>query len=103
MQQQKSIELRHLDGAMGNFGVSDTEYIAVSTTSTTLSESKSITTTIMPHAVYSSVIQDLQQYQYLFEILWNNATPAQQRRDPRELIKKWIDCNSILRCSVVEK
>jgi two-component system, OmpR family, sensor histidine kinase VicK len=75
----KSVELRHLDGARGNFGVSDTEYIAVSTTSTTLSESKSIRTTMMPHAVYSSVIQDVQQYQYLFEILWNNATPAQQR------------------------
>lgn len=75
----KSIELRHLDGAMGNFGVSDTEYIDVSTTSTNLSESKSIRTTITPHAVYSSVIQDVQQYQYLFEILWNNATPVQQR------------------------
>jgi two-component system, OmpR family, sensor histidine kinase VicK len=73
------VELRHLDGVKGNFGLSDSEYIAISTTSTTLSESKSIRTTIMPHAVYSNVIQDIEQYQYLFEILWNNAMPAQQR------------------------
>ena len=27
----ESVELRHLDGAKGNFGVSDSEYIAIST------------------------------------------------------------------------
>ncbi|MGA9149255.1 MAG: hypothetical protein WBZ36_01650, partial [Candidatus Nitrosopolaris sp.] len=70
-------ELRHLDGVKGNFGVSDSEYIAISTTDASLSE-KCLTTKI-PHAVYSNVIEDIQQQQYVFEILWNKATPAEQR------------------------
>ena len=53
------VELRHLDGVKGNFGVSDSEYIAISTTDASLSE-KWLTTTI-PHAVYSNVIEDIQQ------------------------------------------
>jgi two-component system, OmpR family, sensor histidine kinase VicK len=71
------VELRHLDGVKGNFGVSDSEYIAISTTDASLSE-KCLTTTI-PHAVYSNVIEDIQQQQYVFEILWNKATPPEQR------------------------
>src|SRR5215469_17409819 len=31
----ESVELRHLGGVRGNFGVSDSEYIAISTTDTT--------------------------------------------------------------------
>ncbi|MGA9153034.1 MAG: HAMP domain-containing sensor histidine kinase [Candidatus Nitrosopolaris sp.] len=69
------VELRHLDGVKGNFGISDSEYIAISTTDASLSEK--ITT--IPHAVYSNVIEDIQQQQYVFEILWNKATPAEQR------------------------
>src|SRR5215469_5259484 len=71
-------ELRHLDGVKGNFGVSDSEYIAISTTDTTAEKSVSTTTTI-PRAVYTNVIEDIQQQQYVFEILWNKATPAEQR------------------------
>ncbi|MGA9153944.1 MAG: HAMP domain-containing sensor histidine kinase, partial [Candidatus Nitrosopolaris sp.] len=41
-------------------------------------ESKSTGITI-PHAVYSNVIENVQQQQYIFEILWNKATPAEQR------------------------
>ncbi|HXX97427.1 MAG TPA: ATP-binding protein [Candidatus Bathyarchaeia archaeon] len=77
----QSVELRHLDGVKGNFGVSDAEYIAISTTetrSTSLAESKSVGLTI-PNAIYSNVIEDVQQQQYIFEILWNKATPAKQR------------------------
>src|SRR5215831_1371606 len=74
----ESVELRHLDGVKGNFGVSDSEYIAISTTDTT-AEPKSIRSTTIPHAVYSNVIEDIQQQQYVFEILWNKATPAEQR------------------------
>ncbi|MGA8082324.1 MAG: ATP-binding protein, partial [Candidatus Nitrosopolaris sp.] len=33
----------------------------------------------IPHAVYSNVIENIQQQQYVFEILWNKATPAEQR------------------------
>ncbi|HYV52722.1 MAG TPA: hypothetical protein VE971_05450 [Candidatus Eisenbacteria bacterium] len=71
------VELRHLDGVKGNFGVSDSEYISISTTDASLSEKCSTTT--IPHAVYSNVIEDIQQQQYLFEILWDKATPAEQR------------------------
>lgn len=55
------VELRHLDGVKGNFGVSDSEYISTSTTDVSLSE-KFLRTTI-PHAVYSNVIEDIQQQQ----------------------------------------
>ncbi|MFY9869874.1 MAG: hypothetical protein WAK17_09175, partial [Candidatus Nitrosopolaris sp.] len=74
----ESVELRHLDGVKGNFGVSDSEYIAISTTDTTAEKSVRTTTTI-PRAVYTNVIEDIQQQQYVFEILWNKATPAEQR------------------------
>src|SRR5215472_15438319 len=73
----ETAELRHLDGVKGNFGVSDSEYIAISTLDASLSK-KCLTTTI-PHALYSNVIEDIQQQQYVFEILWNKATPAEQR------------------------
>ena len=50
----ENVELRHLDGVKGNFGVSDTEYIAISTSDIGLGESATI-----PHAVYSNVIEDI--------------------------------------------
>jgi two-component system, OmpR family, sensor histidine kinase VicK len=78
----ESVELRHLDGVRGNFGVSDTEYIAISTIDTATEpaiEPISARTTTIPHAVYSNVKEDVQQQLYVFEILWNKATPAEQR------------------------
>src|SRR5215469_3986699 len=59
----KIVELRHLDGVKGNFGVSDSEYIAISTTGTSQDEPKSV-----PHAVYSNKRGDAQQHQFIFEI-----------------------------------
>jgi hypothetical protein len=58
----ESVELRHLDGVKGNFGASDSEYIAISTTDTT-SEKSVRTTTTIPRAVYTNVIEDIQQQQ----------------------------------------
>jgi two-component system sensor histidine kinase VicK len=79
----KVAEIRHLEGIKGNFGVSDTEYISTSNTvSTSDIEQKTEaakTKTTLQHAVYSSVKEDIQQQQYLFEILWNNAIPAEKR------------------------
>ena len=81
-------ELRHLDGVKGNFGVSDTEYIATSTMMESQIESaaqatpattKATTTALPSHAVYSNVKEDIQQHQYLFNTLWNKGTPAQQK------------------------
>jgi hypothetical protein len=70
----KIVELRHLDGVKGNFGVCDSEYIAISTTGTSQDEPKSV-----PHAVYSNKRGDVQQHQFIFGILWTKAIPAEQR------------------------
>jgi hypothetical protein len=70
-------ELRHLDGVKGNFGVSDSQYIAISTTDTTAE--KSARTTTIPRAVYINVIEDIEQQQYVFEILWNKAASFPNR------------------------
>jgi hypothetical protein len=69
----KIAELKHLDGVQGNFVVSDTEYIA---TNPTAVESDSIT---IPYAIYSNVKKDIKQQDYVFEILWNKAIPAEQK------------------------
>jgi hypothetical protein len=66
----ESVELRHLDGVEGNFRVSDAEYIAISTTGTrsaSIAEPKSVITTTIPHAIYSNVIEIVQQQRYLRE------------------------------------
>ena len=73
-QAMKIAELRHLDGVRGNFGVSDTEYIA-----TTIATPIESNLTTIPHAIYSNVKEDIQQQQYVFEILWNKAIPAEQK------------------------
>lgn len=82
-------EVRHLEGVKGNFVVSDTEYIAISSAAITASstttpnstESQPTTTTVtaVPHAVYSNVKEDVQQQQYVFEILWYEGIPAEQK------------------------
>jgi two-component system sensor histidine kinase VicK len=63
-------QVRHLDGIKGNFGVTDTEYIAISTPT----EEQSIS-----NAVYSNVEEDIKQQQYVFELLWNKAIPGEQK------------------------
>jgi len=73
-QAMKIAELRHLDGVRGNFGVSDTEYIAA-----TIATSNESNLTTIPHAIYSNIKEDIQQQQYVFEILWNKAIPAEQK------------------------
>jgi two-component system sensor histidine kinase VicK len=70
----KIAELKHLEAVRGNFAVSDTEYIATNTV--TGVESHSIT---IPYAIYSNVKEDIKQQQYVFEILWNKAIPAEQK------------------------
>ena len=51
------VEVRHLDGIKGNFGVTDTDYIAISTPT----EEQSI-----PNAVYSNVKEDIKQQAICF-------------------------------------
>jgi two-component system sensor histidine kinase VicK len=72
-------EMRHLDGVQGNFGVSETEYLA----SATLDKEK-----LVPVLIYSNVKQIVKQQQYVFQTLWNKATPAEQRIEEIELGKE---------------
>jgi two-component system sensor histidine kinase VicK len=89
-------EIRHLEGMKGNFGVSDTEYISTSDTISTSDRvsvpdiaisnieegteaAKTTTVEILQHAVYSNVKEDIQQQQHIFEILWVNAIPVEER------------------------
>ena len=51
------VEVRHLDGIKGNFGVTDTDYIAISTPT----EEQSI-----PNAVYSNVKEDINRQAICF-------------------------------------
>jgi two-component system, OmpR family, sensor histidine kinase VicK len=72
-------EMRHLDGVQGNFGISETEYLA----SATLDKEK-----VVPLLIYSNVKQIVRQQQYIFQTLWNKATPAEDRVEEIELEKE---------------
>jgi two-component system sensor histidine kinase VicK len=63
-------ELRHLDGVKGGMAVSETEYMAT----TVLKEAKPLT-----QVIYSNVREVVEQGQYIFDTLWNTATPAEKK------------------------
>lgn len=64
-------EVRHLDGLKGNFMVSEKEYLAPSSAyENTKSASR---------LFYSNLKDIVEQHQYLFQILWNKAIPAQEK------------------------
>lgn len=65
-------ELRHLNGAKGNFAVSDSEYIGSG--GALLRQQGPL-----HQIVFSNVKTIVKQHQYLFETLWNNACSAQSR------------------------
>ena len=73
------VELRHLEGVQGNFGVSESEYIATAT----LDREKAV-----PILIYSNVKQIIRQQQYVFQTLWNKAIPAEQRIEEIKLGKE---------------
>ena len=64
-------ELRHLDGIKGNFMISESEYLAP----IVLFEKGKVASQI----IYSNQKEIVDQHQYMFDTLWNKATPAQQR------------------------
>jgi hypothetical protein len=73
-------DFRHLDGLKGGIAVSETEYMA---------------TTILRHAeplsqvIYSNVEEIVEQQQYFFDTIWNNAIPARRRiREIEEGLKR---------------
>jgi two-component system, OmpR family, sensor histidine kinase VicK len=63
-------ELRHLNGVKGGIAVSESEYMAT----TLLEEAKPLT-----QVIFSSVREVVEQGQYIFDTLWNMATPAEQK------------------------
>ncbi len=73
------VELRHLEGVQGNFGVSESEYMATAT----LDREKAV-----PILIYSNVKQIVKQQQYVFQTLWNKAIRAEQRMQEIELGKE---------------
>ena len=64
-------QIRHLEGIKANFSVSETEYMA----SATLQEEQQP----IPQVIYSNVKDLVEQQKYVFEALWNKASPADQR------------------------
>jgi two-component system, OmpR family, sensor histidine kinase VicK len=90
-------ELRHLDGIKGNFGVSDTAYIATAT----LNKAQPVA-----ELIYSTAKSVIEQNKYVFETLWSKAVLAQDRireieegvtrpeikavKDPREILQDTI-------------
>lgn len=63
-------QVRHVDGFNGNFGVSETEYVAT----TTVQESQPV-----PLLIYSNSREMVEQQQYIFDSFWKKAIPAEQR------------------------
>ncbi len=63
-------EVRHISCLDGNFRVSETEYIAATTTKEGLP---------IPKLIYSNSKEIVGQQQYIFETLWDKAVPAEQR------------------------
>ena len=63
-------ELRHLDGIKGNFGVSDTAYIATAN----VSKAEPV-----PELIYSTVKSVVEQNKNIFDTLWNKAVLAEDR------------------------
>jgi two-component system, OmpR family, sensor histidine kinase VicK len=66
------VELRHLDGVRGNFVVTENEYYAF----TFLEKSD-----LPSQTIHSDLMPIVEQQQYLFEVLWAQATPATERMD----------------------
>jgi hypothetical protein len=63
-------ELRHLEGMKGGIAVSESEYMAT----TVLQEATPLT-----QVIYSSTREVVEQMQYIFDIFWYRAIPADQR------------------------
>jgi two-component system, OmpR family, sensor histidine kinase VicK len=63
-------DVRHLDGIKGNFGVSDTAYIATAT----VNKAQPVA-----ELIYSSVRSVVEQNKYVFDTLWSKAVLAGDR------------------------
>jgi two-component system sensor histidine kinase VicK len=71
-------EIRHLDGIIANFSVSETEYLAYATL---VKEEELQQQPMRPiqQVIYSNVKDIVEQQKYVFESFWNKAIPADHR------------------------
>jgi two-component system, OmpR family, sensor histidine kinase VicK len=67
----KFTELRHLDGSLSNFMVSDKEYLALAVTEGTSDLASQI--------IYSNVKEIVERQKYIFDTLWKRALPVINR------------------------
>ncbi len=65
-------EIRHIDGLIGTFGISDKDYIGTDV-------SPIDTDTLSQRAIHCNLKVFLQQQQYFFDTLWNKAIPVEQK------------------------
>jgi signal transduction histidine kinase len=63
-------EVRHISSLNGNFGVSEIEYIAAAT----IDQGQPV-----PKLIYSNSKEMVEQQQYIFDIFWIKAIPAEHR------------------------
>jgi two-component system, OmpR family, sensor histidine kinase VicK len=70
----KIVELRHLEGIRGSFGVSDTEYMAGT------GERE-----LLEQLIYSNSPAFVKHHQAMFEMMWENGVPAEHRIQEIEL------------------
>jgi two-component system sensor histidine kinase VicK len=64
-------ELRHLEGIKGNFCISESDYISPAIQIEDYN--------ISPQLIHSNTSEMIEQQQYVFQTLWDKATPAQIR------------------------
>jgi two-component system, OmpR family, sensor histidine kinase VicK len=65
-------EVRHFDGSKGNFAVTDTEYVSYAI-------SEVVRPSSLRQIVRSTSKEFVEQQQYLFDMLWNKAIPADRK------------------------
>jgi signal transduction histidine kinase len=70
----KKVELRHLEGIRGNFGVSETEYMAGT------GEPE-----LLEQLIYSNSPAFVKHHQAMFEMIWETGIPAEQKIQEIEL------------------
>jgi hypothetical protein len=74
-------EVRHLAGMRANFSVSETEYMASASIQQQEEnqQQQQQQEQPIPQVIYSNAKDLVEQQKYVFESLWNKATPSDQR------------------------
>jgi two-component system, OmpR family, sensor histidine kinase VicK len=75
-------EVRHLAGMRANFSVSETEYMAsasIQQQEENQQQQQQQEQPPIPQVIYSNAKDLVEQQKYVFESLWNKATPSDQR------------------------